>query len=69
MALSEGADPEDVVRTIRAHPPRIGVNGEQYARATVEEFQMKLGRANQQDLARPAGATAQHQHAHQLVLE
>lgn len=68
VALSEGADPEDVVRTISAHPPRVGMNGEQYARATVEEFQMKLGRANEQGLGRPAQATAEHQHAQQLGL-
>lgn len=68
VALSEGADPEDVVRTISAHPPRVGANGEQYARATVEEFQMKLGRTNEEALARPADRPAQHQHVHQLGL-
>ncbi|MGH9446809.1 MAG: DNA-primase RepB domain-containing protein [Terriglobia bacterium] len=67
VALSEGADPEDVVRTIKAHPPRIGMNGERYARATVEEFQMKLGLADQQDHARP-GAAVEHRHAQQLGL-
>lgn len=65
VALSEGADPEDVVRTIIAHPPRVGMNGEQYARATVEEFQMKLGRTNEQALGRPAQASTQHQQQHQ----
>lgn len=67
VALSEGASPEDVVRTISTHPPRVGMNGEQYARATVEEFQMKLGRSNRQELARP-GATVEHRHAQQLGL-
>jgi hypothetical protein len=51
VALSEGAHPEDVIRTISLHPPRVGMNGEQYARSTVEEFQAKLGRANQQNFA------------------
>lgn len=67
VALSEGASPEDVVRTISTHPPRVGMNGEQYARATVEEFQAKLGRSNQQDFARP-GTAVEHRHAQQLGL-
>jgi hypothetical protein len=67
VALSEGADPEDVVRTISAHPPSVGANGEQYARATVEEFQVKLGRGPQQHV-RPTEATHSNQHAQQLGL-
>jgi hypothetical protein len=68
VALSEGAHPEDVVRTISAHPPRVGMDGEQYARSIVEEFQAKLGRANQQGFAHSAPTGASHQHAHQLGL-
>jgi hypothetical protein len=68
VALAEGADPEDVVRTISAHPPRVGMNGEQYARATVEEFQTKLGRGNQQARAGLAQTTDSHQYGHQLGL-
>jgi hypothetical protein len=68
VALSEGADPEDVVRTISLHPPRVGVNGEQYARATVEEFQAKLGRGNQQARAGLAQTSESHQYGHQLGL-
>jgi hypothetical protein len=68
VALSEGADPEDVVRTISAHPPRVGMNGGQYARSTVEEFQAKLGRMNQQNFAHSAPAGASHENAHQLGL-
>ena len=68
MALSEGANPDDVVHTISAHPPRVGMNGEQYARATVEEFQAKLGRGNQQARAPLAQTTESHQYGHQLGL-
>jgi hypothetical protein len=68
VALSEGADPEDVVRTISLHPPRVGMNGEQYARATVEEFQAKVAASNQQGNASAAQAQAPNQHAHQLGL-
>lgn len=68
VALSEGADPEDVIRTIRAYPPRVGMNGEQYARATVEEFQTKLGRGNQQSRAGLAQAAESHHYGHQLGL-
>jgi hypothetical protein len=68
VALSEGANPEDVVRTISLHPPRVGMSGEQYARATVEEFQAKLGRVNQQGLSQSAPTRASHGHAHQLGL-
>lgn len=68
VALSEGANPEDVVRTISAHPPRVDMNGEQYARATVDEFQMKLGQTNQGALARPTQGGPQHEHAHQPSL-
>lgn len=68
VALSEGAEPEDVVRTISLHPPRVGMNGEQYARATVEEFQAKVAPGNQKGNARAAQAQALNQHAHQLGL-
>lgn len=68
VALSEGADPEDVVRTISLHPPRVGMNGEQYARATVEEFQTKVAPGNQQGNARATQAQALNQQAHQLGL-
>jgi hypothetical protein len=67
VALARGADPEEVVRTLSAYPPRAVRNGEQYARSIVEEFQAKLGRANQQGFAAPAEAS--HQHARQLGLE
>lgn len=67
VALSEGANPEDVVRTIRAYPPRVGMNGEQYARSTVEEFQAKISRGAQQ--ARDGvGQTTPRQYGHQLGL-
>jgi len=38
-ALSHGTDPQEVIRTISAHPPRGTENGEAYARKTVSETQ------------------------------
>lgn len=38
-ALSHRADPQDVIRTISAHRPRVTEDGERYARKTVSDTQ------------------------------
>jgi hypothetical protein len=38
-ALFHGADPQDVIRTLSAHPPRTAEDGERYARKTVSDTQ------------------------------
>ncbi len=38
-ALSHGADPQDVIRTLSAHPPRAAEDGDGYARKTVSDAQ------------------------------
>ena len=65
VALSRGEDPQEVTRAISGHPPRSYDNGEQYARAVVEETLAKLSRSKGQE----ASATAQaYQHTQQLAL-
>ena len=41
-ALSHGTDPQEVIRTISAHPPRATEDGEAYARKTVSDTQRTL---------------------------
>lgn len=65
VALSRGEDPQEVTRTISGYPPRSYDNGEQYARALVEETLAKLNRSKAQEAAAAAQA---YQHTQQLAL-
>ena len=65
VALSRGQDPHEVTRTISEHPPRPYDNGEQYARAVVEETLAKLSRSKVQEATAAAQA---YQHTQQLAL-
>ena len=50
-ALSHGADPQDVIRTISGHPPRPAEDGEQYGRKTVNDTQRLINRQHPQGQA------------------
>ena len=52
-ALSHGTDPQEVIRTISAHPPRGTENGEAYARKTVSETQRLISSQRTQAQAHP----------------
>jgi hypothetical protein len=65
VALSRGEDPQEVTRAISGHPPRSDDNGEQYARAVVEETLAKLSRSKAQEASAAAQA---YQHTQQLAL-
>ncbi|HEY6271645.1 MAG TPA: DNA-primase RepB domain-containing protein [Terriglobales bacterium] len=65
VALSRGEDPQEVMRAISTHPPRPYDNGEQYARAVVEETLAKLNRSKGHEVSSAAQA---YQHTQQLVL-
>ena len=60
-ALSHGTDPQEVIRTISAHPPRATEDGEAYARKTVSETQRLINsqRPQAQAHAEPPQGTAQ----------
>jgi hypothetical protein len=50
-ALSHGTDPQEVIRTISAHPPRLTEDGEQYGRKTVNDTQGLINRQHPQSQA------------------
>jgi len=64
VALSRGDEPEQVVRTLSAYPPRPYDNGEQYARSTVQQALDKLGGADKQKQSVGVGAAPQGHQAH-----
>ncbi len=62
VALSRGQEPEEVVRTLSAYPPRPYDNGEQYARVTVQQALDQLrqsARQTQSAGVEPAGQPQQ----------
>jgi hypothetical protein len=50
-ALSHGADPQDVIRTISGHPPKPAEDGEQYGLKTVNDTQRLIIRQHPQGQA------------------
>jgi hypothetical protein len=60
-ALSHGTDPQEVIHTISAHPPRAAEDGEGYARKTVRDTQRLISsqRAQGQAHAEPPQRNAQ----------
>ncbi|MGH9400703.1 MAG: hypothetical protein ACRD2P_01190 [Terriglobia bacterium] len=65
VALSRGDDPQDVIQKISLYPPRPYENGEQYARATVQQIQEHLAQTKHPE---QSISTASQQHAQQLGL-
>ena len=60
-ALSHGIAPQEVIRTISAHPPRSTENGEGYARKTVSDTQrlINIQRAQGHAQGEPSQGAAQ----------
>jgi RNA polymerase sigma factor (sigma-70 family) len=60
-ALSRGTDPQEIIRTISAHPPRATEDGEAYARKTVSDTQRTINsqRPHAQAHAEPPQGNAQ----------
>jgi len=60
-ALSHRADPQDVIRTISAHPARVTEDGEGYARKTVSDTQRLINshRSQGHTQAEPSQGAAQ----------
>ena len=52
-ALSRGTDPQEVIRTISAHPPRPAEDGEGYARKTVSDTHRLMNSQRPQGHAQP----------------
>ncbi|MGH9397708.1 MAG: hypothetical protein ACRD18_12760 [Terriglobia bacterium] len=65
FALSRGDDPQDVIQKISLYPPRPYENGEQYARATVQQVQEHLAQTSQRQ---QSVSTSSQQHVQQLDL-
>ncbi|MGH9396247.1 MAG: hypothetical protein ACRD18_05290 [Terriglobia bacterium] len=65
VALSRGDDPQDVIQKISLYPPRPYENGEQYARATVQQVQEHLAQTKRRE---QSVSTSSQQHVQQLDL-